>query len=278
MGYTVALDDGHGMETPGKRTPKFEDGTFMKENEFNAAVVKIIERHLKRHNIKVVLTAPTDKDTPLKTRCETANKANADVFVSVHANAYKGAWGNAKGIETYHYPGSSKGKKLATCIQRELMNGTKMVDRGVKTAKFYVLKNTKMPAALCECGFMDNKREARLLMSKEYREECGEEIARGILKYFGLSFKAEKTGNKEKSSNMTAPKGKLYKVQCGAFSKKANADKLGERLKKKGYNYFIFKSNGYYKVQCGAFSKKANAQKHANNLKKDGFDTYIVLE
>src|SRR5699024_1042277 len=87
----------------------------------------------------------------------------------------------------------------------------------------------------------------------------------GIVKFYHL----------EKKKGSTKPKGKLYKVQTGAFSKKSNAVKLVNNLKKDGFDAFIVQTK-YYKVQTGAFSKKSNAVKLVNNLKKDGFDAFIV--
>jgi len=203
--YLVALDDGHGMDTPGKRTPVFpegsglksETGNYMHENEFNRAVVAKCKVHLERCGINVLLVAPTDADTPLQERTNLANSKGADIYVSVHANASTGTWGSAKGVETYHYPGSTKGKKLAEAIHKRLIGGTKQVDRGVKEANYHVLRETKMPACLIEAAFMDNLEEAKLLLSDAFRIECAEEIARGICDYLGVSYTEEaKTPNK----------------------------------------------------------------------------------
>lgn len=176
------------METPGKRTPKFPDGSFMLENEFNKAVAFLLQEHLKRCGFDTILVAPTDKDISLKQRIDLANSKKADFYISIHANAFNGKWGNANGIETYHHPNSVESKKAAKLIHAYLMQGTTMRDRGVKSANFYVLRETKMPAVLVECGFMDNLREAKLLMSDAYRAECAEEIAKGICKYFNVEY------------------------------------------------------------------------------------------
>jgi N-acetylmuramoyl-L-alanine amidase len=188
----IAIDDGHGMETPGKRTPLFPDGTFMHEDEFNRAVASIMDKHLQRCGFRTLMVAPDNTDTPLKVRTDAANKAKADFYISVHANAMGGAWGDARGIETFHYiKVSPDSKRAAEIIHRRLLEGTKLFDRGVKTADFHVLRETHMPAVLVECGFMDNLAEARLLLTQAYREECAKEIAQGICEYFGVSYIAE---------------------------------------------------------------------------------------
>ena len=83
----IAIDAGHGMDTLGKRTPPFADGTIMKENEFNEATAQYLSEALKRNGFAVVLVAPEKEDTPLKTRVQRANDAKADAYISIHANA-----------------------------------------------------------------------------------------------------------------------------------------------------------------------------------------------
>lgn len=193
MSKLIALDDGHGLETPGKRTPPLPDEMIMKENEFNRAVVAKLDEHLKRCGFKTLLVAPGDNDVPLKARTDAANAAKADLYVSVHANAMgAGGWNNARGIETFHYINASEAsKKAAAIIHRHLIGGSRLPDRGVKAANFHVLRETNMPAVLVECGFMTNLEDARLLLSDAYRSECAEEIARGICEYFGVPYVRE---------------------------------------------------------------------------------------
>ncbi|MFB9330082.1 N-acetylmuramoyl-L-alanine amidase [Paenibacillus aurantiacus] len=191
MGKLVAICDGHGMETPGKRTPVFSDGSVMKENEFNRSVAAKLDTHLRRCGFRTLLVASTDVDTPLQARTDAANKAKADLYISIHANAAGEAWGSACGIETFHYPTSAASKRAAEILHRHLIAGTQLPNRGVKTADFHVLRETNMPSVLVEAGFMTNQDEARLLMSESYRSECAEELARGICELFGVAFKRE---------------------------------------------------------------------------------------
>jgi N-acetylmuramoyl-L-alanine amidase len=192
---TVASDKGHGIGCPGKETPVFETGAMkgkrMQEEEFNDAVGYYLDAELKRHGIKVVDVTPEKSDTPLSVRVKRANDAKADIYVSIHANAVTGKWGTAGGIETFCYPKSANSKRLATLVHKNLMKGTAMQDRGVKDgSQLFVIKNSNMPAILAECGFMDNLREAVLLLSDAYRRECAHEILLGILEYFGMKYKA----------------------------------------------------------------------------------------
>ncbi|MNB98642.1 N-acetylmuramoyl-L-alanine amidase LytC precursor [compost metagenome] len=192
----VADDDGHGMETAGKRTPPFADGTFMHENEFNRAVIDKLNVHLKRNDFDVLHVSAGDTDVPLKTRTDLANNTipngfgrPADIMVSVHANALGSTWNpKAKGIELFYREGSKEGKKLALNIQEFLVKGTPLINRGLKTANLHITRESQMPAVLIEGAFMDNPDEALLLKSDAYRSECAEEIARGICQYFGRTY------------------------------------------------------------------------------------------
>jgi N-acetylmuramoyl-L-alanine amidase len=191
MSKLIAIDDGHGMNTAGKRTPFFPGTTkFMHENEFNEAVTVLLKANLERCGFRTLMVAPEETDTPLKTRTDRANKANADLYISIHANALNGIWGNQQGVSTFHYPGSILGKKAATVIHNHLKQGTQQKDRGVIAQNFHVLRETKMPAVLVECAFMDNLREANLLLSDAFRIECADEICKGICEYFGVAYVA----------------------------------------------------------------------------------------
>lgn len=190
----IALDDGHGMGTAGKRTPtlpaglKSETGSFMHENEFNRAVVKYLDVELKRCGFRTVFVAPTDGDTSLSQRCRTANNAGADLYISVHANALTGKWGNARGIETLS--GSNpRSKQIARVIHNHIKDGTPQLDRGIKDGSWLaIVKQTNMPAILVEAGFMDNLEEAKLLLTDAYRRETAREIAEGICEVFGRKY------------------------------------------------------------------------------------------
>ncbi len=189
----IALDDGHGIETPGKRTPPIPElnGRQIKENEFNRAVVKLLDKELKRCGFDTLLVAPTDKDTSLSDRVKLANRKKADLYVSIHYNAYDGTFSgkNPEGFSLHIYFNSPKSRKLAEHIHKYLKGGVyQQVDRGIKESNFYVLRETNMPAVLTENGFMDNKREAMLMINKDFQKEVAEEHARGICEYFNIEY------------------------------------------------------------------------------------------
>lgn len=192
--YLVALDDGHGMGTAGKRTPFIKSlGRFVHENEFNRAAVKFLDAELRRIGFRTLLVAPTDADTPLQERTKIANSKGADAYVSIHYDALDGKFDgpgkDPEGITVFHHPLSENGKKLATAVNKFLVQGTKQQNRGVKARdNLHVLTATKMPSILSENGFMDNEREALLMVDETFQREVAKEHAQGICEYFGVKY------------------------------------------------------------------------------------------
>lgn len=190
--FKVAISDGHEMNTAGKRTPAIPelDGRVIHENEFNKAVALKIEAHLKRCGIDVLNVSSTDNDS-LADRVNRANAANADIFVAVHYNAYDGKFDayDPEGLSVHIYGMGGGAERLAKAVHAQLIKGTVQKDRGIVVNNFYVLRNTTMPAILTENGFMDNKREAMLMIDPDFQDEVAEEHARGICNYFGVSYK-----------------------------------------------------------------------------------------
>ncbi|MFC7063014.1 N-acetylmuramoyl-L-alanine amidase family protein [Halobacillus seohaensis] len=198
MAYLIALDDGHGKNTSGKRTPYIDHlGHSIRENEFNKQVVKYLDTELKRNGFDTLLVAPTDVDTSLSKRTKRANNAGADAYVSIHYNAYDGSFtgSNPSGIELYVYPGNlnRKAGKLAYHIGSYLRKGTKQNYRGVKEANFQVLRETNMAAVLSENGFMDHPDEAMLMMDAEFQQEVAIEHAKGICDFFNVLYVREQS-------------------------------------------------------------------------------------
>jgi len=195
---TLFIDDGHGEGTPGKRTP---DG--VQENRFNKPTAEKLGNKALAMGWNVVYTAPELKDVPLSVRTDRANAEYAKlkqkypgvdpkklaIFVSIHYNAYDGKYDTNKGgVETYHYPGSTGGKALASAIQKYLAMGTPQINRGVKSANFHVLRETHMIAALVEAGFMDDRTEAALMLNEDFQDEVATEILKGCCEYIGIPY------------------------------------------------------------------------------------------
>ncbi len=196
----IAVDDGHGKETAGKRTPHFADGSYMPENAFNVAVAELLIKMLQRCGFRTIAVAKEDTDTPLSVRVKRANQANADAYISIHANAFGNGWNGANGVESWIYDKADANTvRLGNLIQNALIKETQRKDRGVKkSGSLYVLNSTHMPAVLVECGFMTNKEEARLLLSTVYRKKCAEGICKALCAYFGVRYVQEQQEQQEK--------------------------------------------------------------------------------
>ena len=175
--FLWVLDNGHGKGTPGKRSPKLDNGTQFLEYEFNRDIVKRLITLLKDHGIAHHNLVPElESDISLKDRVSRANNLQSElmkIYVSVHANAAdnSGTWHPASGIETYCFRTATKSERLAKAFQKHLVNKTGWKNRGVKTANFYVIRHTRMPAVLTENGFYQNKEECTKLMSNEFRQK-----------------------------------------------------------------------------------------------------------
>ncbi|WP_223701267.1 N-acetylmuramoyl-L-alanine amidase [Sutcliffiella deserti] len=260
----IAIDAGHGFSTAGKRTP---DG--MREYEFNRIVAQYVRQELlKYQQVEIMFTHSDERDVPLKERTDRANSWNAKAFVSIHANAYgSGGWNSVQGIETYTpVVASPNSDRLGAMVHRRLIQMTGRRDRGIKTANFHVLRETKMASILCECGFMTFYPEAQLLKTDSYRRTCSQAIAWGLVEYFDLKLKPTEP-----------PSTDLYKIQVGAFKAKENADNLAEELNAKDYQTFVYFNQSLYKVQAGAFAEKENADQLASRLRGQGYSTFITF-
>ncbi|WLR44491.1 N-acetylmuramoyl-L-alanine amidase (plasmid) [Bacillus carboniphilus] len=209
----LVLDAGHGVHTPGKRVP---DGS-MREWHFNSSVVKRVIDILKNYEDVQILRVDDpsgNRDVSLIERTHKANKWGADAYVSVHANAYGKGFTSPNGIETFVYTSRPSGSvKLATNVQNRLVRETGRKNRGVKSANFAVLRETDMTAILCECGFMTNKEEARLLKSDSYRQKCAEAIVKGLEDTYKI--KKKKSASKPKAKTSTSSNTLKHKIRKG---------------------------------------------------------------
>ena len=174
----IFIDPGHGGKDPGAVS------NGLQEKDLNLTIGLELGKILKANGIEVLFSRTTDVFIELSTRAKMANTAKVDGFISIHANATGNS--QANGLETFHFPNSVEGKKLATSIQNKvLVENIFKTDRGVKTANFAVLRQTAMPAALVELGFVTNAQDARLLKTKT--KEMAQAVANGIFDYLGFS-------------------------------------------------------------------------------------------
>ncbi|HEU5317342.1 MAG TPA: N-acetylmuramoyl-L-alanine amidase [Chloroflexota bacterium] len=196
-GWVIALDPGHGGRDPGAAY----HGVF--EKEVNLAITLLARPLLEQAGARVVLTR--DRDTlvgpadgtiteDLEARAQIANRAGAHLFVSVHANVHTdddvtGAI-TFYGVEFGYAGGQRRADRqvelswlLAGAVQRGVVARTREIDRGVRSANFWVLGATRMPSVLLESGFLTNEDEARNLADPTFRRRIAEGIALGVIDY-----------------------------------------------------------------------------------------------
>ena len=200
------------------------------EKALNLSIAKACGAALERHGVKVKLSRTEDENDPVSEEVAECNSFAPDLAVDIHNNA-----GGGTGAETFYTIGGGTGKKLAENILTQLA-AIGHRPRGAKTrttasgSDYYAfIRNTKAPAVIVECAFVDSDDIARIDTEPE-RIAVGEAIARGILQTLGIAYKAEKSP--------TAPQ-KLYRVQTGAYEDKCNAEAEVQRLKRAGFEAII---------------------------------------
>ena len=191
---SIFLDPGHGGSDPGA----ISGG--VREKDLTLSVYNKVSSKLASLGYTVLTSRNVDKDVDLVDRADQANKANADMLLSIHFNA--GGRGIARGIETYYYQAQAdrvpkinkenhnnperleKSRKLANKVQQNLLYQTGANDRGVKRASFTVLRETSIPSILVELGFIDNPEERNKIKTNEYQERLANGIVDGIVEYY----------------------------------------------------------------------------------------------
>ncbi|MBN2698979.1 MAG: N-acetylmuramoyl-L-alanine amidase [Bacteroidales bacterium] len=172
--FTWILDNGHGIDTPGKRSPRLPDGRQLFEYRFNREVVDYLELFLKSFDIPVHRLVPEEWDISLGERVRRANSLESTlpkILVSVHANAYGDGrdFTLPRGIETWYWYGSMSGEYLAHIFQANLVDCTGLPDRGNKPGRFYITRYAMMPAVITESGFYTNREELELMLDPDWR-------------------------------------------------------------------------------------------------------------
>lgn len=168
----VLIDNGHGIDTPGKRSP---DGR-LREYKYCRQIAYFIYMELIKEGIDSKLIVEEDYDVSLAERCRRVNAHKDAILISIHLNAAgNGQWMLARGWEAWTTPGKTKSDKLATLLYEQAekhlpgMKIRKDVSDGDpdKESNFYILKNTNCPAVLTENLFQDNKEDVAFLESQE---------------------------------------------------------------------------------------------------------------
>ncbi len=171
----VIIDPGHGGPDPGA-----VGINGLQEKGIVLDIGHQVAASLQQQGIQALLTRSDDRDLDLEPRVQMAEQSNATVFVSIHANAISLSRPDISGLETYYY---DSGLGLAQIIHQNVLQLTGVRDRGVRKARFYVLRKTSMPSVLVEVGFVTGQDDASRLSNPAYRSQMANAIARGILQY-----------------------------------------------------------------------------------------------
>lgn len=197
VGKVVAVDAGHGGIDPGSH-----DNAGVKEKDISLEIAKRLTYLLAQSLAVPVLTRHGDWELSdispisgsrhrrdLDARVQIAHKTNAEILVSIHVN--KHTLTSSCGPVTFYNPKSREGMRLAACIQGRLRILQPRTAQGIAAGDFYILRESKIPAAIVEVGFISNPEEKALLLSPAYRDKLAEAIFAGIKDYFAGSTKGQ---------------------------------------------------------------------------------------
>ena len=171
----VIIDAGHGGQDP---------GTIgiggLREKDLVLPISLDVAESLRKQGVEVRMTRDSDYFVSLKGRTDFANNTRADLFVSIHANAINLSRPDVNGLETYYY---QDGRRLAEVIHWSILNSVNIKNRGIRRARFYVLRHSSMPAVLVEVGFVTGAEDAPRLKNPTHRSQMADAIVRGIIQY-----------------------------------------------------------------------------------------------
>jgi len=254
MPYRVVVDAGHGGSDPGA---VFE-GRLEKDDVLRLAMA--VGEILENNGVEVVYTRTTDVfDTPFE-KAMKGNRADADIFLSLHRNATASPTG-ATGIMSLVYEDEGVPADLARNINANL-SALGFQDLGViERPGLVVLRRTEAPAVLVEAGFIDNPADNEQFDAQFNEIAAG--IANGVLETLGVE---------PNTTPIT-----YYRVQVGAFRVREYAEDLLDELEDDNFPAFISAGNdGLYRVQVGAYRQMENAVRMERRLRNAGYNTFIT--
>src|SRR5437879_5156075 len=205
---TVVLDPGHGGHDKGALS------RYGSEKDFALDVARTLRPLVQAKGLRVIMTREGDYFVPLEVRAQIANAARNSVFVSIHFNATDRD-PNATGFEIFSFtprgaPSTSddwvtptalsmqagsevdaQSMALSACIYHSLLGHIPEFDRGIKRARFAVLRLTRVPAVLVEGGFLTERGESKLIATKDWRAKLAQAISIGIENYHALGVKKQ---------------------------------------------------------------------------------------
>jgi len=171
---TVVIDPGHGGKDPGATS---YHGYY--EKTVNLSIARKVASHLENRGVRVIMTRNSDIFIELNERADIANRAGADLFVSIHADAHQSSSQN--GYTIYVARSASWTSKKVGIAVEQAMGQTGLASKGIRNSDFRVLVRTACPAVLVECGYLTNPSEASLLDDSQFQDRIARSIADGII-------------------------------------------------------------------------------------------------
>lgn len=177
--FKILIDPGHGGSDLGT-----EGVGGVLEKDICLEIGKKVAGELSQYNdLEVILTRSEDTYVSIEDRIKMANTQNVDAVISIDANSQNGS-NQANGTETYYKNnGIADSEKLAKSIQDTICLYLNTRNRGIYPSNLEILKNTDMPAALVEVGFITNEKDTKNLKNEKYQNKMAQGIAQGILRY-----------------------------------------------------------------------------------------------
>lgn len=179
----VFIGVGHGGSDPGASANGF------REKDLNLAIALSCNAELARHGVTTLMSRTKDENDPLNDEIRECNAFAPDLAVDIHNNA-----GGGDGAEVYHHHGGGKGKDLAENILKEIVL-VGQNSRGAKTRKnsagqdyYGFIRETRCPAVIVECAFVDNKQDMQILDTESEQKAMGVAVAKGILATMGIDY------------------------------------------------------------------------------------------
>lgn len=176
----IVIDPGHGGSDPGK-----VGVNQALEKDINLAIANKVNILLEKQGFSVIMTRENEeglansKVEDMKERVHIINKTKPDLAVSIHQNSYGGE--GIHGAQVFYYSHSKEGEKAANTMQNALLAADTENTRAAKANDtYYMLKRTKVPVIIVECGFLSNRAEANKLIDKKYQDSLAEAICQGI--------------------------------------------------------------------------------------------------
>lgn len=246
--FKIALDAGHGKYTAGKRCLKSIDKNETREWFLNDRICDMVEKKLSAYDgYSLVRVDDTtgETDVSLEMRVRQANNFKADIYLSVHHNAGING-GSGGGIVSIVYTNASQiSNDYSKIIYDEMIKTTGLKgNRSTPLAKqnLYVCRETKMPAVLVECGFMDSTTDVPIILTEKFAEEAAGGIVNALVTIGGLTKMAKKNTTVDNTPDTYATDAVKWAINNGILKGDSNGDyKLHSTITRQDVITFLYR-------------------------------------